>query len=424
MTITEEYNINKNIISQRLGASSEFGGEKIFQIKAVYRKRNEGPWKLCAALIQRVNEDGSELTEQYKENAFFVKYRKFSKVSDILFNLFEIGIDVSSEYPPIKIDEMKYWKESLIPSISSPTGYPTRHLVTNIESCNYGDEPLIGYKLPYYESFYARLKEFIKYEKNENYSIHLLLEDSRAALEIKDEKVILNTKENVSLVGQINRNEKIEKTDMDNISFKPIDISKASFVEIWVIDENNLILDYISSTAFPYHYEILKDEKTLEEYIQEKIENGETIDCEFKKCINFNKGDSKAIEIDKTVCAFSNTKGGDLIIGVSDNGEVIGVDEDVRKIYKSNLYESTNDYINAVNKRLYENLTVNDCFTVNSVNIFGKTLIVVKVTKSNVWNFLQSSDIAYKRKGSTSFTATRLVALDYESNKENLNNNY
>jgi len=51
------------------------------------------------------------------------------------------------------------------------------------------------------------------------------------------------------------------------------------------------------------------------------IKNGESISVEFKKCRNtLNK------DVYETVCAFLNRHGGDLLLGVSDAGEITGVD--------------------------------------------------------------------------------------------------
>lgn len=420
MVLTEEHNINKNEISSRFGTSADFGAECVFEIRAVYRKKDKHNWKLHSALIKKVDSAGDEFSEQYKENSFFIIYMKFSKISHIILQLYESGIEINTDYPPIKLDAMKVWRETLIPSWCSHVNVPIRHLSINLESRNYGDEQLVGYKLPYYRSFIERVSEFISYEEGERNSVHLLLEDSRAILNLCDDQIVLNSESEVSLVGQIERNKDIEKINFDTAEFPPIDVKDSSSVELWVIGADNLIYDYISSTAFPYRHELKEFEKTIEEYIQEKIKYGETIDCEFKKFIDIDKGDSKSSEIDKTVCAFSNTDGGSLIIGVTDNGEIVGIDEDVRRKYQTTLDEAITEYSDAISKRLYENLTINDCFTLGRVELYGKKLIVVNVNDSNGWNFLQVSDVPYKRKGATNFNATRLVSLDLESNNSKM----
>jgi len=52
-------------------------------------------------------------------------------------------------------------------------------------------------------------------------------------------------------------------------------------------------------------------------YLSEIIKNGEDQQTEFKQ--NFAK------ELIETVCAFSNSKGGKILIGVNDAGQITGV---------------------------------------------------------------------------------------------------
>ncbi len=62
--------------------------------------------------------------------------------------------------------------------------------------------------------------------------------------------------------------------------------------------------------------------KTKSHYIEELIEQGENQCLDFKFAVN----DSKKIA--RTLVAFSNTKGGRLLIGVKDNGAIAGVRTD------------------------------------------------------------------------------------------------
>ena len=53
------------------------------------------------------------------------------------------------------------------------------------------------------------------------------------------------------------------------------------------------------------------------------IKQGEGVSVEFKECRHTLNRD-----VYKTVCAFLNRHGGDLLLGVSDAGKVTGVDPD------------------------------------------------------------------------------------------------
>ena len=59
-----------------------------------------------------------------------------------------------------------------------------------------------------------------------------------------------------------------------------------------------------------------------QERFKEILEIGETIRVEFKRCGNGIESDTY-----ETVCSFLNRFGGDLFLGVTDSGRVVGVPE-------------------------------------------------------------------------------------------------
>lgn len=68
------------------------------------------------------------------------------------------------------------------------------------------------------------------------------------------------------------------------------------------------------------------------------IETGETLTVEFKESKNqLNK------DVYETACAFSNRAGGDIFLGIKDNGEITGVDEDAIESIKKNFVTTINN---------------------------------------------------------------------------------
>ena len=70
--------------------------------------------------------------------------------------------------------------------------------------------------------------------------------------------------------------------------------------------------------------------------ILDLISQGEGITIEFKECKN-----KVATEVYSTVCSFSNRFSGRILMGVSDNGEILGVNpncvSDMRKNFSNML---------------------------------------------------------------------------------------
>ena len=99
------------------------------------------------------------------------------------------------------------------------------------------------------------------------------------------------------------------------------------------------------------------------------IKQGEGISVEFKECrrtLNRN--------VYETVCAFLNRHGGSLLLGVSDSGEVTGVDPDrVEQIKK--------DFVTAINNPQKINPA---CYlSIDEVQIGGKTVLHIFVPESS-----------------------------------------
>lgn len=79
----------------------------------------------------------------------------------------------------------------------------------------------------------------------------------------------------------------------------------------------------------------------------EKIALGESINCEFKRC-----GGNIEKDVLETVCSFLNRWGGDIFLGVADNGEILGVPEKAVK----DLIRNFNSCLN--NEALFNPTTV------------------------------------------------------------------
>ena len=83
--------------------------------------------------------------------------------------------------------------------------------------------------------------------------------------------------------------------------------------------------------------------------LQYIIDKGESKTCEFKESLSldvrqtqFNpnykpkKEDYIELSVLKTICGFLNSEGGDLFIGVSDKGDVLGIKNEIEILYKKN----------------------------------------------------------------------------------------
>jgi len=98
--------------------------------------------------------------------------------------------------------------------------------------------------------------------------------------------------------------------------------------------------------------------------IEKIISQGESEITEFKK----STGEWK--EIIETVSAFSNTRGGEILVGINNSGEVKGVE-----IGKNTIEDLTNKIKENTDPEIYPRISTRI--------INNKTIIVVRVKESN-----------------------------------------
>ena len=138
----------------------------------------------------------------------------------------------------------------------------------------------------------------------------------------------------------------------------------------------------------------------------EQIQQGESKTLELKSQLPLHE------QIAKTVVAFANTSGGKLVIGVSDNREIIGIDEE--SIF------SVKDQINSI---IFDRCYPAILPEIYSVNQQGKLLLVVEVFRGNLLPYYLKAEGknkgTYLRIGASNRKADFDHILEMERQKRN-----
>lgn len=113
--------------------------------------------------------------------------------------------------------------------------------------------------------------------------------------------------------------------------------------------------------------------------LKQRIAQGENSTAEFKERL-----DQEAIE---TAVAFANTNGGTILIGVSDNREIIGI-----TIGKETLRDVANRISQAIEPRVV--------IDIESLEVEGKSVLLVQITASQI-KPVSVKGICYKRVGNS-----------------------
>lgn len=100
-----------------------------------------------------------------------------------------------------------------------------------------------------------------------------------------------------------------------------------------------------------------KDLESEEKDIQRLVQEPESQYLELKASLRYNSHQN-CLDLDlefncmKTVCAFLNTDGGDLLIGVNDHNRVVGLRHDYRTFTKNNRDAFENYFVNQISHKI------------------------------------------------------------------------
>lgn len=125
------------------------------------------------------------------------------------------------------------------------------------------------------------------------------------------------------------------------------------------------------------------------------IRSGESNKVEFKSSLRWDhrQGEvNKTLEyvIVKSISAFMNTDGGTLIIGVDDQGEVLGLDKDYTSVFKENADGFLLVLTNLINKHFGK--AAHRLVKANIVSLSGKDICIVQILRSTNPVFLKKGE--------------------------------
>lgn len=382
-------------------------GECKYLFKAVFKFKNNA-WEYVIGKLLSSEDQCHDHEIKYKNVRFFC--REFKKPLTEVMEEIYAGYSFCCGMTCTAFKADVSWEERLIPSHRSKSISPVRIYSTRILGGNeIQEEKLLGYDMGFRPSFKGTIREFLDLPKDGASSeiregaFFVELEDTRGKISINNGAISIEPpSENLRLIGEINA---MERVFLKGGETK--EIVRQDALELWLIDQEENVLDYVSLSEYPYAFIPTADDQKAS--YSELIEEGEGIKCEFKVYTSVSKKrDSKAAEITNTVCAFSNEQGGFLFIGILDDGCIKGVSTEVKKDYKTDCETGLKRYISDLKKHLKESLKYSDCFSIEFAEIHTQTIIVISVKQvvSHDVNYVLDGKDAYIRKGATSAKMT------------------
>lgn len=385
-------------------------------VRAVYVRSRNQEWNffMATCFVDKVFEEAEYIYPGY---AFISKRLHGFTLKEFLDSLMSEGVCLSVNHKiTLKPKKKNYsWNEKLAPSLYAKDGWPVRKYSKKIEeNSNYQDSALVGHGMPFYPSSNEFLKEFMRMKVFHGSSdsrkgdLNIVVPDKRAKIVYEDGYLYIEScQADLGLVGETKSARKLSLSGADKIKLSYDDFEGA---ELYLINQGNEVLDYKSEADWEFRDEQDTRNKCLRDICIALIDGGENEKCEFKAYIDVSPSkSSKAQEVDKTVCAFSNALGGTLLIGVSDDGLIIGIEDGVTRHYKRDVRESIKSYIKDIKKQLHEVLKVPDCYAIESIELGGKHVITIEVERTRETNYYVHTREAFIRRGATSF---RMRSMD------------
>lgn len=409
MQLQERQLSSSSLLNECAGLGDYEAPNQCAVLSVVFAKDNNGNWRYLLGQCELISEMAIDPTEIIYPSFAFIKRKILNfSLSEFLATLVGEGFTISENFPSLKKSDALSinWMKELIPSHATKNEFPVVRYTTTLENgVSFQDNPLIAFELPYVESAREYVKKFLHMDNFHGSS------DSRIgefSIEISDYSARINFnagtlsfKANVEacIVGRKSSGQPINLSEKDKLNMKIKELSES---DVFLINRNNEILDYRSKSHWKYRLESSVD-KTTSKKLLTLIDAGEGQYLEFKKYIEVTKSrNQKAEELEKAVCAFSNAYGGRLLIGVSDDGNVDGVNESLALHYSCTIEDAVAFYVKDIYKRLSETLKNNQCFDVSYCLIGDKYIIVVDVERSGELNYGVTHEWAYVRVGATS----------------------
>jgi len=176
-------------------------------------------------------------------------------------------------------------------------------------------------------------------------------------------------------------------------------------------DQPDRVLGILSLTDIalvkPQLIKEIKKLETEEKDIQRLVREPESQHLELKASLRYNSRQhclDPDLEFNclKTVCAFLNSEGGDLLIGVNDRNRVVGIKHDYKTFNKNNSDAFENYLVNQISRKI-GNIHLK-YITVTFPKPFGKEICRVNVQPSQEPAFLyhKSRQYFYVRAGNGS----------------------
>lgn len=183
---------------------------------------------------------------------------------------------------------------------------------------------------------------------------------------------------------------------------------------LYLIDEAGELHDVFEETPFRTSWpkSVLKAGRFgTQAGLLEQIRRGEGVALEFKEWLPTRPDDKKRWDLHQAVVAFANTKGGTILIGVNNHGDIVGVELGLQREYASEVKGSLEDLLEAYERDIRQ--AVNDGIhpsvgiSLDRLCSGGHTVLAINVVpgRNGPYQVIRTNNI-YVRRGANNMKPT------------------
>jgi hypothetical protein len=134
---------------------------------------------------------------------------------------------------------------------------------------------------------------------------------------------------------------------------------------------------------------------SAEDHVQSLLRQGESKTVEFKQTFSLDISDNQKKSyledmVIKTIAAFLNSDGGDLLVGVNDDAQITGIDFEIEKLHKSSRDEFLKHFKNRFKTRIGEQFYPRVSYGI--VEVDGTSVFRVNCVPSDIEVFVDEKD--------------------------------
>jgi predicted HTH transcriptional regulator len=187
-----------------------------------------------------------------------------------------------------------------------------------------------------------------------------------------------------------------------------------------MVDElaQNMSINPVSSTSMTQQVDealAVFGRLSAEDYVVSLLRQGESKTVEFKQTLSLDIADNtkkRFLEdmVIKTVGAFLNSDGGDLLVGVNDEGQVIGIGLEIEKLHKGSKDNFLKHFKNCLKTRIGEQSYPRVRYDI--IDVAEKSVFRVTCQPSDIAVFVDG-DAFYVRTNPATDKIVGQVFLDY-----------